>query len=388
MRKTGAISSARTYGELARALHLKISKASRLQQVAVCDSLGLWHTYPGAQVYPFAKDFDLSIGKRILLRTGPERGRALSKSLAEIREITSLKLHALDLGEKLRRFELVAAAEMNEARRRDRELRRNLKRTADDKLRFFSTYSHDLKTPLSLLTMPLETLVVNDKRLPPALRLQLEKIKIAIYNVLRTVGHSLDAARLMTKNRRTILMPYDFSAFVLQVAEVYTIIFESYGMKLVTQIQESVVCEIDPIQMEKVINNLLSNSIKHNLPGGATFITLTRLSGKAELRISDDGLGASAAALRQPLSATNPWALSSHGYGLGIVRELLRLNRARLKIEAKKGVGTTVAVSLPAIDALTHTALGLRTHNFYYTMHEVELLASERTQLSRRKKQL
>jgi hypothetical protein len=81
MRKTGAISSARTYGELARALHLKISKASRLQQVAVCDSLGLWHTYPGAQVYPFAKDFDLSIGKRILLKNrGRKRSRAFKES--------------------------------------------------------------------------------------------------------------------------------------------------------------------------------------------------------------------------------------------------------------------------------------------------------------------
>ncbi len=385
MRKANGISTARTYGELAHAIYLKAGGSAKLQQVAICDSLGLWHTYPGKEIYPFVKDFNLRIGNRILLKTGTSKTRAPGKLLAEITELTTVKLEALDLAAKLRRFELIASAEMNEARRRDREQRKNLKRSADDKLRFFSTYSHDLKTPLSLLTMPLESLVVNDNRLPPSLRLQLEKIKIAIYNVLRTVGHSLDAAKLMTRNRRSILLPYDFSAFVLQVAEVYAIIFESYGMKLTTEIQNAVVAEIDPIQMEKVINNLLSNSIKHNLPGGTTHISLRAMVGKAELKISDDGLGA-APTLRQPLSRTNPWVLSSHGYGLGIVRELLRSNRAQLKIETRKGVGTSVVVSLPAVHELAQTASNLRAHNFYYTMHEVELLASERTQLSRRKR--
>lgn len=382
---TPGIAKARNYGELAQALFSEINRADKIQQVAVCDSIGLWHVYPDGKIYPFAQDFETAIGKRVLLRLGKAKRKPAGKKIAGISEITAVKLEALDLGEKLRRLEIVASAEMNEAKRRDREQRRNLKRSADDKLRFFSTYSHDIKTPLSLLTMPLESLVINDDRLPPTLRLQLEKIKVAIYNVLRTVGHSLDAARLMTKNRRGILLPYNFSAFVRQVAEVYAIVFESYGMALQTHIEDAIVAEIDPIQMEKVINNLLSNSIKHNLPGGITRITLSAEAGKARLTIADDGLGSSQAALKQSISNSNPWVFASHGYGLGIVRELLRLNRARLSIDSKQGSGNTVIITLPAIAEMQQAADGLRTHNFYYTMHEVELLASERTQLSRRR---
>ncbi|AFM13654.1 sensor histidine kinase [Turneriella parva] len=382
---TQGIAKARDYGELARALFTEMSSAGKIQQVAVCDSIGLWHVYPDRKIYPVARNFKTAFGKRVLLRLSGATRLPAGKKITGIAEITQVKLEALDLREKLRRLEIVASAEMNEAKRRDREQRRSLKRTADDKLRFFSTYSHDIKTPLSLLTMPLESLVVNDDRLPPPLRLQLEKIKVAIYNVLRTVGHSLDAARLMTKNRRGILLPYNFSAFVRQVAEVYAIVFESYGMALQTHIEDAIVAEIDPIQMEKVINNLLSNSIKHNLPGGITHITLSAEPGKARLTIADDGLGSSQAALKQSISNSNPWVFASHGYGLGIVRELLRLNRARLSIGSKQGSGNTVTITLPAIAEMQQAADGLRTHNFYYTMHEVELLASERTQLSRRK---
>jgi len=385
MRSVSAIAKAQSYGQLAQALYALINQTLKIQQVAVCDAIGLWHTYPDGKVYPFAQDFEINIGKRVLLKLGKNQRKPSRRVVTSITVVTPVKLEALDLKEKLRRLELVAGAEMNEAKRRDREQRRGLKRSAEQKLRFFSTYSHDIKTPLSLLTMPLEGLVINDDRLPPPLRLQLEKIKIAIYNVLRTVGHSLDAARLMTKNRRAILLPYNFSAFVRQVSEVYAIVFESYGMALQMQIEESVVTEIDPIQMEKVINNLLSNSIKHNLPGGVTRINLKTDAGKAKLTIEDDGLGSSQAAMKQSRSNVNPWVFASHGYGLGIVRELLRLNRAKLSIDAKRRQGNSVTISLPAIAEMKQAADGLRAHNFYYTMHEVELLASERTQLSRRK---
>ncbi len=391
MRRFSAITNVRGHGELARAVYRIARRSANISAVAVQDSLGLWHSYPGGRVMAQVKEYNLRLNKRLVCNVpNAARNRVLSL-LHEAVEIINVKLEALDLRERFARLEMLATAEMKEALRHEKELRKHLKRSAEEKIRFFSTYSHDLKTPLSLLTMPLENLAVHDDRLPPALRLQLEKIKIAIYNVLRTVGHSLDAARLMTQSRRQILLPYDFSAFVRHVAEVYSIVFESYGMSLETEIDGEIIAEIDPIQMEKVINNLLSNSIKHNLPGCTTRIKLSRMAGKAQLTISDNGLGGMVAlpeSGRRPVAGVNPWVLSSHGYGLGIVRELLKLNRARLRIKSEKGVGTTVSILLPAQDYLAASTSGMRMHNFYHTMHEVELLASERTQLSRRKKTL
>lgn len=389
MHRFTTITSVRDHGQMARAIYRILRRNINIRSTAVRDSLGLWHSYPGGRVLPDAQAYNVRFSSRVACITSASARTRVLKALREAEEIVTVKLEALDLRERFARLEIMATAEMKEALRREKKIRKTLKLSADEKIRFFSTYSHDLKTPLSLLTMPLENLAVHDERLPPSLRLQLEKIKIAIYNVLRTVGHSLDAAKLMTRNRRPILLPYDFSNFVRYVAEVYSIVFESYGMRLETQIESEIIAEIDPIQMEKVINNLLSNSIKHNLPGCTTTITLTQSAGKAELTIVDNGLGAPILlpeSGRRPVAGVNPWVLTSHGYGLGIVRELLKLNRARLRVESEKGVGTTVSIFLPAQPYLADSAAGMRMHNFYHTMHEVELLASERTQLSRRKK--
>lgn len=247
----------------------------------------------------------------------------------------------------------------------------------------FSKYAHDLKTPLSMLTIPLEKLAIEDDTVPVRLRLQLEKIRIAIYTVLRTVTHSLDATRLVNRSGKTLLLPYDLSQFAKQVVDVYSIVFESYGITLLLDLQKQIICEIDPIQMEKILNNLLSNAIKYNMPGSTVTVSLRSVGNEALLSIADNGIGS-----EMPLAkkTRNPWVLSSHGYGLSIVRELVRLNRGKLHITHRGGAGTTVAISLPCAPELAAAAEARRPHNFDFTLHEVELMAAERNALSRRRR--
>ncbi|HNA78657.1 MAG TPA: HAMP domain-containing sensor histidine kinase, partial [Turneriella sp.] len=255
---------------------------------------------------------------------------------------------------------------------------------AEKRIGLFSQYSHDLKTPLSMLTVPLEQLVIEDDSVPVPLRLQLEKIRTAIYSVLRTVTHSLDAARLVTRRQKPMLIPQDFTEFVRQVADVYSLVFESYGIRLKMNLEPLVICEIDPIQFEKILNNLLSNALKHNMPGGEVLITLKTENHRAVLLVSDSGLGPGTEPGRR--RNRNPWAFSSHGFGLSIVRELVRLNRGTMQFSSRTGVGTTVTVVLPTVPELAAAAERGRRHNFNFTMHEVELMAAERNALSRRRR--
>jgi signal transduction histidine kinase len=216
------------------------------------------------------------------------------------------------------------------------------------------------------------------------LRLQLEKIRAAIYSVLRTVTHSLDAARLVTRRQKPMLMPQNLTEFVRQVADVYSLVLESYGIRLLMKLEPSVICEIDPIQFEKILNNLLSNALKHNMPGGEILITLKTENRQAKLIISDSGLGPGAETRRR--RNQNPWAFSSHGLGLSIVRELVRLNRGTMQLISRNGVGTTVTLALPTVPELAAAAERSRRHDFSFTIHEVELMAAERNVLSRRKR--
>ncbi|GAB4422423.1 MAG: hypothetical protein OHK0011_01350 [Turneriella sp.] len=355
--------------------------AGRKLSIAVCDELGLWHIYPGGLLAHNPVGFYPVTGLRRIAVAPPEPART---RIAAERELLSAKLEAIDLYYRLRRQAIRHEAEKRLLAATGRRMRRRIRDDAEKRIGLFSQYSHDLKTPLSMLTVPLEQMVIEDESIPVRLRLQLEKIRTAIYSVLRTVTHSLDAARLVTRRQKPMLIPQDITVFVRQVAEVYSLVFESYGISLQLNLESAVIAEIDPIQFEKILNNLLSNALKHNMPGGKVIITLHNQNRRAVLAISDSGLGPGEDLGRR--RNRNPWAFSSHGYGLTIVRELVRLNRGTMQFTSRTGIGTTVVLTLPAAPELAPAAQSSRRHSFNFTMHEVELMAAERNALSRRRR--
>ncbi|MBS0618078.1 MAG: hypothetical protein JSR44_07815, partial [Spirochaetes bacterium] len=195
-----------------------------------------------------------------------------------------------------------------------------------------------------------------------------------------------DAARILTGRNKATLIPYNFSEYLKQIVAAYTIVFESYGIRVQSEIQSEIPAEIDPLQIEKVLNNILNNALKYSIPGGFVHVDL-RVSGrKIRVTVTDNGVGfvAKNTHERRRIKDINPWIFSSHGYGLRIVRELMRANRGTFKLTAEKGIGTRAQITLPAIPELNSVIHSLRSHSFQTTLREVEQLASERTQLSRR----
>jgi signal transduction histidine kinase len=378
---------AQSHADLAGVLQKTLGEKNHAAATAVQDSLGLWHISPGGAVVAQLSGF-VRPGRSDRIAFAWKKKSAdikiLRKEFTEAKPVVQLKLHSIDLIARLRRLELLAKSEDKFSSKQLQETRRKARAEFEKKLNLFGRYSHDLKTPFSTLISSLEGMVLTDDAIPSKLRLNLETIRGAIYAVLRMAGQSMDAARLLTQKRRATLIPYNFSDFVSEIVEVYAIVFESYGLTLKTEIEGEIPAEIDPIQMEKVLNNLLNNAIKHNIPGGLAHVALKADRAKIELKITDTGLGL--AAKGEKVKDLNPWNLSSHGYGLEIVRELVRTNRGRLHLKSEGGVGTTVTVTLPAVPELKAVIANLRRHNFQTTLHEVEYLASERTRLSRRRR--
>lgn len=377
MDSSAKIISARDYLGLARVLQKDLGVAA----VAVRDSLGLWHGAPAGEVKTHYRGLTLPVRKgRVAFSGANRKAKTAYRSQSAL---VALKLETLDLAERVKRLKLIATSEEKYAQSALRQAYSRAESRFEKKLELFGRYSHDLKTPFSMLVSSLENMILEEEDVPVRLKLRLEKLRTAVYSVLRTAGQSLDAARLLTRRKTATLIPFNFTAFVREILEVYAIVFESYGIRLETDLQENIPARIDPIQMEKVINNLLSNAIKHNIPGGLAHVSLAEKAGKIELTIADTGLGM---AETETVKDLNPWRFPSHGYGLNIVRELVRANRGKLRFRSEGGVGTTVSVLLPAQRDLRPVVTSLRNHNFQTTLYEVEFLASERTRLSRRKK--
>ncbi|KAF8420252.1 hypothetical protein EV426DRAFT_612987 [Tirmania nivea] len=109
--------------------------------------------------------------------------------------------------------------------------------------------------------------------------------------------------------------------------------------------------------LRRIINNLASNALKYNRPGGWVKVSLDAIKGqdgkaRVLLTVADCGKGISREFLKTKLFT--PFCqenLLSPGTGLGLslVRQLVKVLEGRISVTSQKGVGTVVAVELPVI---------------------------------------
>ncbi len=109
----------------------------------------------------------------------------------------------------------------------------------------------------------------------------------------------------------------------------------------------------DERRLHQVISNLLGNAIKYTPPGKTITLTLDRLPNHVNLRVRDEGPGLSPDDIQRlstpftRLSAQPTAGESSHGLGLSIAYEIIRLHGGRITVESTPGLGATFVVELP-----------------------------------------
>ncbi|MBS0618766.1 MAG: hypothetical protein JSR44_11295, partial [Spirochaetes bacterium] len=190
------IAQSKNYTELARAIFAHFPKSMQPTAVAALDGLGLWHIYPSKIISPALKNFEIQRKiPRIAIACAKQNRGDIMSEVKNFVELIALKLEAIDLSEKLRRAQFIERIREKYSQDEMRQFRAKLNKEMAAKIDLFGKYSHDLKTPFSMLISGVESMIVHDDSLPAKLRLQLEAIRAQIHNVLRTAGQSLDAAR-------------------------------------------------------------------------------------------------------------------------------------------------------------------------------------------------
>jgi len=111
----------------------------------------------------------------------------------------------------------------------------------------------------------------------------------------------------------------------------------------------------DPTRLRQVVQNLVSNAIKYNRPGGQVVVGLKVHAGKVRIEVSDNGLGMTPeqqARLFQPFDRLGREASEVRGVGLGlaITRHLVDLMGGQLSVHSQPGTGSTFTVDLPMAD--------------------------------------
>ena len=232
-----------------------------------------------------------------------------------------------------------------ELERRNEELHllsRKLEETTDAKLEFFTSVSHEFRTPLSLIAGPLEH-VMGTSGLNPESRASLGIARENVDILLRLVNSILDFRKI--ENGK---MPLRVSRFDLPVA-VQQWMLGFKGRNLRYEGPESLMVEVDMHLTERVLFNLLSNAFKHTTAEDSIVVGIAPDGDKVRLSVTDTGEGIPADRLGLVFDRFYQAGDRSSGTGIGLalVKSIAQLHGGSVGVESRVGEGTTFTVTLP-----------------------------------------
>ena len=246
-----------------------------------------------------------------------------------------------------------AAREQAERQRAELEtLAHDLKRALAIKDEFLSIASHELRTPLTPLILQLQTL-------ESALRevgLQDERIsrKIGIMNrqarrLTRLVEALLDVSRISRGVLKLALERFDLAELVNDSVALVQPEAERSGSIIGTSVTGPVEGVWDPVRIEQLLLNLLSNSLRYGA-GRPIDVRLDATPVDVRLSIVDRGIGIAPQDLErifhrfERASSTNYGGL---GVGLYVARAVAEAHGGSIEVSSTLGEGTRFTVSLP-----------------------------------------
>ncbi len=220
---------------------------------------------------------------------------------------------------------------------------------------FLSVASHELKTPLTSLSLTLQMLLRNHRRgraTPEETMARLEGLRGQIGRLERLIEQLLDVTRIGRGHL----------AIEREEADLGTIVRETAGRmqgdagraacELSVRVEGPVEGFWDPFRLEQVITNLLSNAIKYGAGRPVEVVVAPDpASDVVRLSVRDQGIGIAPEDLGRIFErfgrAVAPESYGGLGLGLFITRQIVEAHGGQVVVTSQPGAGSTFTVELP-----------------------------------------
>lgn len=214
------------------------------------------------------------------------------------------------------------------------------------KTRFFTDISHEIRTPLTMIVSPIENIMYNDKT-HPDIKPQLQLVLRNTNRMLKMVNQILDFRKIQ-KQRLQIKE----TAIGNYVEELCKTSFKFTGdQDIELNVNNRIGSEkiwADTDALEKLVYNLVSNSIKHTPKGGKIEINLFRKDKAIALQVKDRGEGMTKEVMNKLFtrfaSYNNDKSKPSTGIGLSIVKEIVDKHHAKISVDSDINKGSVFTI--------------------------------------------
>lgn len=231
-----------------------------------------------------------------------------------------------------------------------------LQKLHEARSRFFANISHELRTPLTLILGPLSILQdKSDQWDQQFVSKHLGVIKRNAQGLMRLVEEILDISRLdehkhSLQEDHIALLPFIesvFSNFSTQFS------YQNLSYTIRHDFNKELWIAVDASKLEKVLNNFLSNALKHTPIGGNIGLSVVETEDSLEIKVSDTGRGIHPKDIpfifdRFYQSHQNDSSMTGGtGIGLSLVKEISVLMGADVSVESRLGKGSTFTFVMP-----------------------------------------
>jgi two-component system sensor histidine kinase KdpD len=210
-----------------------------------------------------------------------------------------------------------------------------------------ASVGHDLRTPLAGIRVTADALAMSQESISPQVRTELlSGLRAAAIRLDVVIGAVLDSSRIESGVAVVEPIPADLA----DIAARCVAAMDSERVRL--DAAEPVPVVVDPILLERIVENLVSNALAHTPEESRVMVTARRSAGGGQVEVADQGggplpsAGGGARPQLSPPDAAPDRGRARTGMGLLIVERLATMIGVGISYEATQ-VGLTVTVTVP-----------------------------------------
>ncbi|BAX79093.1 hybrid sensor histidine kinase/response regulator transcription factor [Labilibaculum antarcticum] len=232
----------------------------------------------------------------------------------------------------------------------------NVKEVNLAKLRFFSNISHEIKTPITLISGPVDLLLERFKN-NSDVKEKLELVQRQSKKISKLVDQVHDFQKSDANQLKIHYSTFGFQSFLSDLLSDFEFMANNSNKKLqVTFDCPNVYVTVDKDKLEKILNNLLNNSFKFTEQGDTIQVEYTCVDRNLILKVTDTGRGITEDDLPFVFERFYQSKLKhseytgGSGIGLAFTKRLVEMHYGSISAESELNKGTTITVRLPIID--------------------------------------